>query len=125
MPPLEQMDRHEYVVCWPAAAKPDRHGQKGVGTPRELLAKWNDDPMDVQNPQGETIKIDVTLTLGEPVNLGDLVWYGRLDDWDPAAHDGYVFVVIGTPGGLDLKARFPVYGAHLQRYGKNLPAGTP
>ena len=125
MPALEQMDRHDPVVVWGPVAT-DRHGRKTVGTPRQLMVRWDDTIKDATNPQGETIAIDVMLSLGEDVQIGSYVWQGLIGAWNPASHDGDVYVVTTVGGGKDLKgrSRFTRRTAGLIRHGKNLPVAT-
>lgn len=125
MPPLEEMDRHDTAVLWPATGL-DRYGKPTIGSPVELTpedgtgVRWVAKKKQIMSPQGQPVGVDVTVILDREVPIGSKMWKGALEDWDDEAQTD-VMEVVAYEGAEDLKGRHTTHSVMLKRHGDDLP----
>lgn len=88
MPALEQMDRKQWAVLWPADGT-DAYGEVLRGDPVEIKVRWTWTKSKSGGNQSDLTNIDATVVAGQEIAEGSLMWLGRLLDW------------VGTGSGYD------------------------
>lgn len=135
MPALEFYDAYQYACYWPPMLDTedrqmaDPYGQVRVAVnvsptvPLELRVRWEDVLKQILLPNGNTIKIDALVVVGQEVKVGGAMWKGRRADlpgtqFVPETDVMYVWGFNGTP---DLKNRNQRRTAMLIRKSDHLP----
>jgi hypothetical protein len=118
MPPLETMDRHQWMVYWEYIGQ-DTYGLPTVSEPVELLVRWIDKIAQVVDPTGNTVQSSAQVVTDRTLPIQSIVWQGRLKDLEPPYND--LHIVIGNNSTPDIKARNTRFEFALMRYTSTLP----
>lgn len=120
MPPPERSHRLQHAVWW-APAPPNEYGERAVLAPREIAVRWVDNTDAPAGAQGGSTAHAASVTVGEALAPGGILWKGRLADWDPAQPQD-LMVVTHYGETPDVKARFVQREVRVSRYRQSLPA---
>jgi hypothetical protein len=83
MPPLERSMLHSKAVVW-SGVTVDRDGDPKLDPqPREIDARVVWGQRQMLTPQGGLAPVDAQLETDEELAVGEVVWDGRLADFDP------------------------------------------
>lgn len=108
MPPLESMDRYQDAVLWPAAGE-DRYGETLVGDPVAVKVRWHWTRRTMRGPDGKPITVDAVAVVDRAVEIGSLMWLGRLGDLPPGTdwreETAEALEVVAFEETTDLKGR--------------------
>lgn len=125
MPSMEQMDRNQKAIYWPATST-NNHGQQIISTAatarKELDVRWVPVKREVKAPNSRTQAIDVEIVADRALAMGSILWLGSVDDLpsDGIPTSGLFEIVLdGTT--VDLKARHTRYEYSLSRFQGVLP----
>ena len=117
MPAIEQSDRHQKAVLWPANGY-DNNGRPTVGSPKEIRVRWLTNQTRVQDAQGNTISIDGTAIVDLKIAVGSQMWLGELEDWlgvGSGGTDNEMMEVKTYADTPDIKGRFTMRTVGLMR----------
>ena len=131
MPAQETAFRRQKALYW-AASGFDSHGEhKRAAESVELDVRWSNAKAKSLDPQGNVIMVDATVTLGQDVLVGSIMWEGSQDDLEEGESgtgvgsdvvpDADLFQVVTFNKMPDLKGRAFTRVAGLKRYGKQMP----
>jgi hypothetical protein len=118
MPAPEVRNLTGYAVLWARSAI-GGYGQFKVSSPIEIRVRWEDVRQESNDPQNTVESSPVTAFVAQVIEVGSLMWYGRLADLPDSPTDLYkVTAYNGTP---DIKGRVSSHVVTLTRYGDSLP----
>src|SRR5262245_11016079 len=103
MPAFETADRHEDAVLWTVTGT-TRNGEPIVGSPEGIRVRWQRENVIISDPLGQPVKLDAFVVVDRAVPVGSLLWLGRLADYNPAANNEIMEVILFKESP-DLKAR--------------------
>jgi hypothetical protein len=126
VPPLEQMDRHQYAVYWEALGT-DSYGQSKVSDdPVELRVRWNFKRTQTVSANGTPVALDGTVVADRELVADSLLWAGRLRDLPAGTsfseEDDELYVVTTVTVTKDIKGRNTRYEFGVARFRSTLPA---
>ena len=122
MPPLETMDRHQWIVFWEFTGQDD-HGLPVVANGIEIKVRWVDKMAQVIDPTGNTVQSSAQVISDRTLPIMSILWKGRLRDVIGPPYNG-LHVVIGDMTTPDIKNRNNRYEFGLMRYSQELPTRT-
>lgn len=120
MPPLETLDRRTTVVVWEAIELRDNYGEVRVRAPREIMVKWIDTIKEVVDANGNTIRIDATMSPAESLPNGTIVFRGTLAEHSMLGPH-ILMQMIAPEENEDLKGRHIRREYGMMRYKQSLP----
>lgn len=128
-PPLEVLDLIDRAVMWPRVGYA-RSGRPVVSqTGRdELRVRWVERRREMQDPNGNTIIVDVQIATDRQLTHGSIVWLGTeasiagtVPAYTPTAD---LYVVVATATAKRIDGKYVRYEAGLARHNGVLPIGT-
>lgn len=87
MPPLEGSERRQKALWWRKVGVTD-HGEPRLEAAEELLVRWENKRDTGADKEGQPIAIDATVSLGQRVYPGDLMWLGTMAEWTGSSSVG-------------------------------------
>jgi hypothetical protein len=86
VPSLELKDRYQYAVLW-AFAGYDASGEVVVDDPVEVRVRWEEQSTDprrgqILGPDGNLVTLLSTVVVDRRIEVGSLMWKGRLRDYN-------------------------------------------
>lgn len=128
MPALEEMDRLQDALLWPITGK-DQFGQPthdfSSGAVVQLKVRWVNKRRLASDPQGNPITVDATVITNRAIEVGSLMWKGKLSDTPGTSEtpESKIMVVVGYDDTPDIKNRFTRREVYLQYWKKTLDSG--
>lgn len=117
MPSLETFDLDSKALLWEWQAN-DRDTRYQVGAAEEIDVRWVPTNARAQDPQGNTITIDVQMAADRLIPMGSILHEGADNGTTPTAD----FMEVKTvKAAKDVKGRATRYEYGLMRYGDTLP----
>jgi hypothetical protein len=123
MPPLETMDRHQKACLWVRAGT-NSLGQDYVANPPvEIMVMWDDRQTRALDSQGNTITVDVMADVAQDIEIGSIMWLGRMADLPYPSHTpaSGLMQVKTFSKTLDIKGRNARREVGLMRFTNTLP----
>ena len=116
MPPPELTGRLQKAVLWPALGV-DAYGQARIGSPVELVVRWNDTRSEILSPQGTNVSLDGTAIVDRDIAIESRMWLGALADLPGTTQvpEADWMVVKSFSKTLDIKARVAFRQVGLMR----------
>ncbi len=123
MPAFEGMDRRDVAVYWPKTGV-DKFNEPTRGTPCQIRLNWSADKRVQRLPDGTNVDMEGTAVVGQVMCLGDIVWLGRLSDFDPDAipAGNPLMHVVRFKEDADIKGRHVYRTVTLAKFHRSLPA---
>ena len=118
MPSIESSGRKQKAVYWALSSR-DRYGDVTVSAAVEVSVRWEDREVDVLNAQGEKIKAEAVVTVGQDMAIGGLLWLGELADIATPPVD--LKQIVSFDKIPDVKGREFRRVAYVARYSDTLP----
>lgn len=122
MPSPEKVNLYDAVVLWAIDGTNDKYGNPNVGDPAEIRVRWDDKAAEAVDANGNTIKVDATAVVAQDIDIGSLMWLGKLADWLSdginLANQGIMQVVTFSKTS-DIRGRFSYRKVGLMRF-KNI-----
>ena len=121
MPQLEEMDQHQDALLWPKTGD-DAFGQAthdlSDGAAIPIKCRWVNKRRLSSDAQGNPITIDATVTTNRSIEVGSLMWLGRLVDLPGTSPvpESKTMIVVSHDDAFDLKGRFRRRDYMLQYY---------
>lgn len=120
MPNVKTLSRPQKAVLWSANGTDDR-GRVKVDAPVELDVRWTEKQGEALDAQGNTIRTDVTVVVGQDVVVGSIMWLGLLVTALAATPTSGLKQAVANDKIPDLKGRSFYRTVSLIRYGDTLP----
>jgi hypothetical protein len=123
VPSVEEFDLTEKVVHWVATGK-DRYARLTfTSTPTEVDARWVDRESQATTADGNTVSLMATVAVKEEIEVGSLLWHGRLSQWPSYAgtEGAYVMQVSTVTVAHDVKGRATRRELGLSRFMDAVP----
>lgn len=124
MPPLEHAGMVNRAVLW-SFVRADGDGFPLVSAPVEVRCRWEERNIEMTDPDGNRIQVDVVLAVPRQIAVNSLMWAGELDDLPVV--DGTptpstdLYEVVARDRGDDLKGRVRRWEFGLRRFKDALP----
>jgi hypothetical protein len=99
-------------------------GEPLIAEPVEIDIRWRGQLSEVPDARGQVLGLDATALVWADVNPGDLLWKGRLGDWDEAAHGQELMLVTSLADTLPLRKGRVRRTLGMKRFRATLPAGS-
>lgn len=116
---IETTGRKQKATLWAAGTESTSIGQKKVLAAVEIDVRWEEKQQDALNEQGETIRVDALVVVGQDIAVGSLMWLGELADWSAAT--GNLKEVVAFSKIPSLKGTRFRRTVSLVRYSESLP----
>lgn len=131
MPPVERMDMKDRAVLW-GYIRSGRDGEPLIDRPVEILCRWEEGQIEIPNPDGSFLTVDIVLATKQDFPLNSILWEGQLVYDDTfLSPDGTTYPASGPTLKLyeavtrtrakDIKGRGLRYEFGLRRYKDKLP----
>lgn len=131
MPPLEHKDFHDPAVYW-EYVRAGRDGEPVIAVPVQLMTRWEEGQIEIPNPDGTLLKLDVTIATNRNLRLNSIIWEGKTKpDGTFLSFDGVSYPSTGPTTELyevvtriraeDMRGRIHRYEFGLRRYKDTLP----
>lgn len=128
MPALEEMDRLQDALLWPTTGT-DQFGQPthdfSAGAVVCLKVRWVNKRKLASDPQGNPITVDAVVITNREIEVGSLMWKGKLADTPGTSEtpESKIMIVVGYDETTDIKNRFTRREVYLQYFKKTLDSG--
>jgi hypothetical protein len=99
-------------------------GEPLIGPPAEIDVRWRGMLSEVPDARGQILGLDATALAWADVNPGDLLWKGRLADWNEAAHGQELMLVTSFADTMPLRNGRVRRTLGMKRFRATLPAGS-
>ncbi len=114
--PIEHQGMVNVAVVWPIV-RHDRDGFPLVATPDQVCCRWEEKNIQMVDPEGERIQVDVILAVAESLAMGSLVWEGCRDDLpDSGIPTRDIYEIVARDRGDSIDGRFRRHEYGLKRY---------
>lgn len=120
MPDVTVINLRQKAVLWPIPGR-DRYGQPELGTAQEISCRWEGQTSASISDQGSPHNRSVTVHTAIAVDLGSLMWLGRLVDLPTSDYEEDLYEVVSFQKTPDIKGKHPKYTLSLQKYRASLP----
>lgn len=123
MPQQEQAFLNEEALVWLFLGN-DGYGEPQVSvnptvlSPRNRPAngvKWQKKRRHVTDPKENTITLDATAQVTNPVPINSRIWFGSIGYWNENKPDQEIMMVVWANETKDIKGRVSVYEIGMQR----------
>lgn len=126
MPPLERKDLTDKAVLW-EVSRYDGDGFPLVLAPVEISVRWEEAQVEMLDPEGQLVKVDVVAATTLNIPNGSMLWEGSLEDLETQYGSGLtptrdIYELVTRNRGKDLKGRITRYEFGLRRYKDTLPS---
>ncbi len=121
MPPPEISSRTQSCVLWPFVDFDD-HGRYTVGTPIDIVVRWEETRREIRKPDGVLVAIEATAYVDRAIVPDSIMWLGTV----VALPGGSIFPdnlkqVVTYEDDPDIKGRTHQRTVTLARYHKGPP----
>lgn len=114
--PMEHSDMVNHAVLW-SFARNDRDGFPRVEQPVDTCCRWEEKNIEMVDPEGNKIQVDVILAVPHQIVMNSLLWEGRLCDLpESGVPTRDVYEVVARDRGDDLKGRVRRWEFGLKRF---------
>lgn len=121
MPPLEHMGMVNNAVLW-TVLRHDRDGFPLVTTPVEVCCRWEEKNIEMVDPDGNRILVDVILAVPQQIAVNSLMWEGKECDLpESGIPTTDLYEVVARDRGDSLTGRVRRWEFGLKRYKDRLP----
>lgn len=125
MPPLEQMDMHDYAILW-AFVRTNRTGMPFVASPVEIRCRWEEGQFELKDSEGQQLVLDVIMTTTRDIALGSILWEGSEDSLEDLVGTSLtptsgIFECVIRGVARDLKGRVNRHEFGLKRFKDRFP----
>jgi hypothetical protein len=131
VPPLEEILMDQDAVWW-AANGLDRNADIKVAAPVAVKCEWIWKTTLLRSSgrgtgaEGQTVTTIATVTVDRDMSLGDLLWFGSINDLPkPPDQPQFVCQVVGLGDTPDVKNRFHVRTVQLMFFKNKIPPIGP
>lgn len=109
------------AVVWPIA-RHDGDGFPLVLSPTDLRVRWEEKNIEMVDPNGERIQVDVILTSPQQIIIGSIMWEGTIATLPGSGvPTTNIYEVVARDRGDELKGRVTRYEFGLKRYKDKIP----
>lgn len=123
MPPMEQQSRTTKVVYW-ASAGFDNYGEYKITEDAiQLVVRWNAVKSEAKDAKGKTISIVVEIIADRQLEIGSIIWVGRLLSLpDPLSGIANLYQLMTVDITTSVCGKFTYYGYGLAKFSNSLPS---
>jgi hypothetical protein len=99
-------------------------GEPLIGPPAEIDVRWRGMLSEVPDARGQVLGLNATALVWADVRDGDLIWVGKLEDWNEATHGQDLMLVTSTADTMPLRNGRVRRTLGMKRFRASLPAGS-